>query len=111
MTCEIFFSVATKPTYAQLVNLNGHKIVEHITSHKHYQCVDFAYVLLNNDQLVRKCENRASDDDDFVYKVLREWVSRDTSTLGELERCVKDAGLDRTLAKSIRKACTSPGGL
>ena len=58
---------------------------------------------------MRKYQNRARDDDEFVHLVLREWVARETSTWGDLAQCVKDAGLDGILTKAIRDACSSGG--
>ena len=102
--------VATKPTFEQLINLNGVSVVDHITSHTLYQCVDFAHVLLKNDALVRKYQIKAKDDiDEFVHLVLGKWVAQETSTLEGLVQCVRTAGLDGTLAKAIKDACS--GGL
>ena len=54
----------------------------------------------------------------FVRAVLKDWLSRDDDDLTDsavprtwaaLAECVTDAGLNGTLAKAIRDACTSPG--
>ena len=55
-----------------------------------------------------------SNNEEFVRKVLREWLALDDDdpnckavprTWEDLAKCVTDSGLDGTLAKAIRDTC------
>ena len=110
--------VADRPRFAQLIvlkNPEGHdlRIIDWITTFKRSQCEDLAYLLLNNDVQVGKLVN-ISNKEDFVRKVLREWLALDDDdpnckavprTWEDLAKCVTDCGLDGTLAKAIRDTC------
>ena len=110
--------VADRPRFAQLIvlkNPEGHdlRIIDWITTFKRSQCEDLAYLLLNNDVQVGKLVN-ISNNEDFVRKVLREWLALDDGnpnctavprTWEDLAKCVTDCGLDGTLAKAIRDTC------
>ena len=74
-------------------------------------------MLLKDDVLVNKYE-RESKKDEFVRKVLNDWLSRndddpnDTAvprTWAALAECVTDAGLPGTLTKAINDACPPAG--
>ena len=110
--------VADKPTLAELIvlrNPEGHdlRIIDCITTFNRSQCEDFAYLLLNNDVQVGKLLN-ISNNEEFVRKVLREWLALDDDdpnctavprTWEGLAKCVIDCGLDVTLAKAISDTC------
>ena len=92
------------------------KVIEWITSHEQWKCVDFASVLLRDDVIVKKLQNEHKEKDDFVRIVLRDWLSRDDGdstdsavprTWSALAECVSDAGLDGALAKAIRDSYSS----
>ena len=110
--------VADRPTFTQLIvleNPEGHdlRIIKWITKFERSQCEDLAYLLLNDDVQVGnllKIENN----EDFVRKVLREWLALDDGnpnctavprTWEDLAKCVTKCGLDGTLANAIRSTC------
>ena len=91
-------------------------MIEWITSHEQWKCVDFANMLLRDGVLVRKIEIEHKDKDDFVRIVLRDWLSHDDDdstdlavprSWSALAECVNDAGLDGALAKAIRDSYSS----
>ena len=74
--------------------------------------------MLLNDGLVSKYNTECKGKDEFVRKVINDWLSRDDDdpndsaaprTWAALAECVTDAGLDGALAKAIRD--TFPLGL
>ena len=115
----IIFCVADRPTMSQLVHLDGTdvRVIKSITSLEMHKCVDFAQVLLGDDQCVKKHESNCNGNkEDFVRKVLSDWLSRDDDNKSDaavprtweaLAECVTKADLDGTLAKSIRDSCSS----
>ena len=83
-----------------------------------WQCTDFAYMLLKDDVLVSKYEKECKEKNEFVRKVLKDWLSRNDDdpndsaaprTWAALADCITDAGLPGALAKAIRD--TFPSGL
>ena len=112
------FLVADRPTFTQLIvlkNLDGRnlRIIDWITTFERSQCEDLAYLLLNNDVQVHKLV-KISNNEEFVRKVLREWLALDDDdpnckavprTWEDLAKCVTDCGLDGTLTKAIRDTC------
>ena len=120
------FSTADRPTYNQLLRLKNAsadgtdlKVIQWITSLEQWQCTDFAHVLLNDDVLVSKYE-KESKKDEFVRKVVKDWLSHNdddpndlaaSRTWPALAECVTDAGLPGTLTKAINDACPSAGTL
>ena len=83
-----------------------------------WQCTDFAHMLLKNDVLVDKYEKEFKEKDEFVRKVLKNWLSRndnDTNdkaaprTWAALAKCITDADLPGALTKAINDACPPAG--
>ena len=88
------------------------RVIDWITSFSRSQCGAFAHKLLKDPVVVQKLQRKYSDVDDFVPAVLSDWLSRHDPadeavprTWGALAVCVEEAGLDGTLAKSIRDNC------
>ena len=118
---NLFASTAGKPKIFELTTLkkpDGSKleVTKWITSHKQWECVDFANMLLRDDVLVKKYQDEHKEKDEFVRIVLRDWLLRDDDdstdsavlrTWAALAECVSDAGLDRALAKAIRDSCSA----
>ena len=113
------FSTADRPTYKQLIHLkkadgSALKVIEWISASVKCKCSDFAHMLLNDDVLVSKYEEKSKDE--FIREVLKEWLSRNDDdpkdsavlrTWSALAECVSDAGLDGTLTKAINDTCPS----
>ena len=83
-----------------------------------WQCTDFAHKLLKDDVIVNKYEKECKGEDEFVRKVLKDWLSRNDDdhkdsaalrTWAALADCITDAGLPGKLSKAIRD--TFPSGL
>ena len=101
----------------QLVHLDGTdvRVIDSITSYKKHKCVDFAHMLLGDDQCVKKHQSDYDDKEDFVREVFSDWLSRGDGKSGAaalctweaLAECVNKAGLGGKLANSIRDACSS----
>ena len=118
-----FYDIADRPKQHELIkikNSDGTKleVIQWITSHEQWRCIDFADMLLKEDALVRRYKNSNMGKDEFVRTVLRNWLSRDDDdstdsavprTWSALAECVSDAGLDGALVKAIRDTCPSPG--
>ena len=86
------------------------RVIDWITKHPRAQCGAFAHKLLKDPVVVDKLRKMNEKDDDFVPAVLSDWLSRHDPkavprTWEALAVCVKEAGLDGTLAKSIRDYC------
>ena len=102
-----------RPTYDQLIKVDGSnlKVILWITSLEQWQCSDFAHKLLKDDVQVNKYEQECKKKDEFVRKVLKDWLSRNDDdhndsaalrTWAALAECAADAGLPGALAKAIR---------
>ena len=114
----IFNFAADRPKMIELISLKKPdsfakqlKVIEWITSHDQWECVDFASMLLRDEVIVRKLQNEHKEKGEFVRIVLWDWLSRDDGdstdsavprTWSALAECVSDAGLDGALAKAIR---------
>ena len=123
LSTALFYDTADRPKQHELIlikNADGNKleVIEWITSHEQWRCVDFADMLLKDDVLIRRYQNSNMGKDEFVRAVLRDWLSRDDGdstdsavprTWSALAGCVSDAGLDGALAKAIRDTYPSPG--
>ena len=112
-----------RPTYNQLLHFqkadgSNLKVIQWITALEQWRCIDFAHVLLKDGVLVSKYNTECKEKDEFVRKVLNDWLSWNDNdpndlaaprTWAALAECVTDAGLPGTLAKAIRD--TFPSGL
>ena len=119
----LLYTAADRPHFHELISLkkqDGSKleVTKWITSHEECDCADFAEMLLRDEVLVSRYQNKHERKCNFVRAVLKDWLSRDDAdstdsaaprTWAALAECVTDAGLNGTLAKAIRDACTSPG--
>ena len=118
----LYIGWLARPTMEQLRNcyikkidssgkISHHRIVDWITSAPSSWNMDnFANKLLKNPVDVQKLPRR--DGGEFVSAVLSDWLSRADGdpadmavprTWGNLVVCMEQAGLDRTLAKSLRE--------
>lgn len=86
------------------------RIIRWIASLDRDQCLDFAYLLLN-DPVKVDTHQKISSTDGFVRAVLRDWLySGDgiTHTWAALAECMEEAGLPGVLVKAIRlETCSS----
>ena len=88
------------------------RVIDWISKHPRAQCGAFAHKLLKDPVVVDKLRKMNKEDDEFIPTVLSDWLSRHDQadeavprTWGALAVCVEEAGLDGTLAKSIRDNC------
>ena len=79
-----------------------------------WQCTDLAHMLLKDDDLVNKYKQECKDKNEFVRRVLDDWLSRDNRdpndsavprTWSSLAECISDADLPGDLATPINDAC------
>ena len=79
-----------------------------------WQCTDLAHMLLKDDALVRRYQKDCKDKNEFVRRVLDDWLSRDDRdpndsavprTWSSLVECISDADLPGDLATAINDAC------
>ena len=97
------YSTAEKVSYDQLLYLkkadgSGLSVIRWISSLEQWQCTDLAHMLLKDDDLVNKYEQEYKKEE-FVRKVLKDWLSRDGGdsavprTWSSLAECISDADL------------------
>ena len=97
------------------------RIIRTISSHTSHECTDFAHKLLKDRTAIRRFTNDYKNDiDGFVHAVLSDWLSRADGDPGDeavsrtwraLAVCVEEAGLDKALAKDIRRSFNCPQGV
>ena len=84
-----------------------------------WQCTDLAHMLLKDDDLVRRYQKECKDKNEFVRRVLDDWLSRDDRdpndsavprTWSSLAECISDADLHGDLATPINEACAGTNG-
>ena len=84
-----------------------------------WQCTDLAHMLLKDDDLVRRYQKECKDKNEFVRRVLDDWLSRDDRdpndsavprTWSSLAECISDADLPGDLATPINDACAGMNG-
>ena len=86
------------------------RVIRWISSLEQWQCTDLAHMLLKDDDLVNKYEQEYKKEE-FVRKVLKDWLSRDgvdsavPRTWSSLAECISDADLPGDLATAINDAC------
>ena len=86
------------------------RIINRITAHKSFQCVDFGHLLLNDGTVVKKLQDENNNNNDFIRAVLDKWLSRDDDDKEEsppctweaLVQCAEDAELDGEFVKLLR---------
>ena len=73
-----------------------------------------AHMLLKDDDLVRRYQKECKDKNEFVRRVLDDWLSRDDRDLNDsvvprtwssLAECISDADLPGDLATAINETC------
>ena len=105
-----------RPQFSELL-----KYIKNISSCSSSECYDFACILLNDAEAVKRIKKDNKEDDQFVRAVFRNWLERDDDDLSEsaaaphtweaLIECITKAELPGKYAKAIRDACTPPSML
>ena len=115
-TLNRLYCTAETVSYDQLLHLkkpdgSSLRVIRWISSLEQWQCTDLAHMLLKDDDLVNKYEQEYKKEE-FVRKVLKDWLSRDggdsavrARTWSSLAECISDADLPGDLATAINDAC------
>ena len=108
--------------YSYLKKADGSalRVIRWISSLEQWQCSDLAHMLLKDGALVRRHQKECKDKNEFVRRVLDDWLSRDDGDLNDssvprtwssLVECVRYADLPGDLATAINEACAGMNGL